>query len=421
VDEQRLSGAHVRKLLREENKISQNALVTRGVRLNPYLEDPGNVPGKDFHGRPKRPHRRLGVFTEIIPKLLLQLIVEGEEGLRGVAAPDQERLPTPLIGIELRGDKAAAPQDGPWFCAPLDRGVGSPAVDASVTTAVDVPGLSSAEVTGLRSPTSATTVALSSWSRMGRSGMTRGGGASAIPTSVATGGPANESATAPAGIDAGADNKTDGLGAAAASTASPSMMAAPIGGSTWEACPMTARAARAPHRRAPCAEANQPAWRAATLAAEVSLVLRAFVGARPAEPCLRLLKEREGKFKTHSEKTKTEVSSDTYPLRGKANRACGETPRAPVSTGAAKGCPTAGFNAASTSNARGAEGAARPGDVTTTEGPTSCTVGTGTCSWGTCGSACPPEHPLGPPPLLGAGPRRPGPKRWWRQPTWVRA
>jgi hypothetical protein len=111
------------------------------------------------------------------------------------------------------------------------------------------------------------------------------------------------------------------------------------------------------------------------------------VGARPAEPCLRLLKEREGKFKTHSEKTETEVSSDTYPLRGKANCACGETPRAPVSAGAAEGCPAAGFDAASTSDARGAEGAVCPGDATTTEGPTSRTASTGTCSWGTCGSS----------------------------------
>jgi hypothetical protein len=84
------------------------------------------------------------------------------------------------------------------------------------------------------------------------------------------------------------------------------------------------------------------------------------VGARPAKPCLRLLKERDGKFKTHSGKTKTEVSSDTYPLRGKANRACGEAPRAPVSVGAAKGCPAAGFGAASASGARGTEGAGGP-------------------------------------------------------------
>jgi hypothetical protein len=64
---------------------------------------------------------------------------------------------------------------------------------------------------------------------------------------------------------------------------------------------MAACAAWAPRRRAPYAEANQPAWRAATLAAEAGPVLRAFEGARPAEPCLRLLKRRRGKFKTHSE------------------------------------------------------------------------------------------------------------------------
>jgi hypothetical protein len=111
------------------------------------------------------------------------------------------------------------------------------------------------------------------------------------------------------------------------------------------------------------------------------------VGARPAEPCLRLLKEREGKFKTQSEKTEAEVSSNTYPLRGKANRACGETPQAPVSADAAEGCPAASFDAASTSDARGAEEAASPGDATTAEEPTPCTAFTSACSWGTCGSA----------------------------------
>jgi hypothetical protein len=63
---------------------------------------------------------------------------------------------------------------------------------------------------------------------------------------------------------------------------------------------METHAAWAPRRRAPCAEANQPAWRVAAPAAEASIILRAFVGARPAEPCLHLLKEREGKLKTHS-------------------------------------------------------------------------------------------------------------------------
>jgi hypothetical protein len=114
------------------------------------------------------------------------------------------------------------------------------------------------------------------------------------------------------------------------------------------------------------------------------------VGARPAKPCLLLLKERDGKFKTHNERTKTEVSSYTYPLWGKANRACGEAPRAPIPAGAAEGCPTAGFGTVFTSDARGAEGATCLGVVTTVEGPASCAASAGTCSWGTGGPARPP-------------------------------
>jgi hypothetical protein len=291
------------------------------------------------------------------------------------------------LGLSCVGIRSLLPKMSHGSARPTTEASGPPAVDASGATAVDVSGLSSARVTSLRSPTSATTAAPSSWSKMGRSGMTKGRGSSAISASAVTGGSAGESATAPAGIDAVAGNKTGGLGAAAASTASPGMMAAPTGGSTWEACPMTAHAAWPPSRRAPCTEANQLAWRAATPAGEASPVLRAFVGARPVEPCLRLLKGRRGKFKTHSEITETGVPSDTYSLRGKANRACGETPRAPVSAGAAEGCPVAGFDAASTSDARGTEGASYPGDVTTAGGPTSRTASTGTCSWGTCGSA----------------------------------
>jgi hypothetical protein len=114
---------------------------------------------------------------------------------------------------------------------------------------------------------------------------------------------------------------------------------------------METRAAWAPRWRAPCAEANQSAWHATAPAAEAGFVLRAFVGARPAKPYFRLLKERDDKFKTHNERTKTEVSSDTYPLQGKANRAYGEAPRAPIPAGAAEGCPAAGFGTVSTSNA----------------------------------------------------------------------
>jgi hypothetical protein len=62
-------------------------------------------------------------------------------------------------------------------------------------------------------------------------------------------------------------------------------------------------------------------------------------------------RKRESKFNTRREKTKTEVSLDTYPLWGKANRACGEAPRAPVPGGAAEGCPATGFGAASVSGA----------------------------------------------------------------------
>jgi hypothetical protein len=47
-----------------------------------------------------------------------------------------------------------------------------------------------------------------------------------------------------------------------------------------------------PRSRALCAEASPPAWCTATPATEASPVLRAFLGARPVEPCLRLLKER---------------------------------------------------------------------------------------------------------------------------------
>jgi hypothetical protein len=151
---------------------------------------------------------------------------------------------------------------------------------------------------------------------------------------------------------------------------------------------MATRAAWAPRSRALCVEASQPTWCAATPAAEASPVLRAFLGARPVELCLRLLKEGEKTRSRHTEeKTKAEVSLDTYPLRTRANRACGEAPWASALAGAAEGSPTTDFGAASTSGARGAKGAARPGVVTMTEGPTSCAAGTGDCSRGTGGSA----------------------------------
>jgi hypothetical protein len=80
----------------------------------------------DLHGRPKRPHRCLDILTELILRLLLPLIVKDEEGFRGTAGPEPERLPAPLIGIAPRGDEVAAPQDGPRSCTPLLQGVGTP-------------------------------------------------------------------------------------------------------------------------------------------------------------------------------------------------------------------------------------------------------------------------------------------------------
>jgi hypothetical protein len=85
-------------------------------------------------------------------------------------------------------------------------------------------------------------------------------------------------------------------------------------------------------------------------------------------------RKREDKIKTREEKTKARVSSDTYPLRTKANRACGEAPWASIPVGAADS------GTASASGARGPKGAACPGVITTTGGSTSCTAGTGACS-----------------------------------------
>jgi hypothetical protein len=139
---------------------------------------------------------------------------------------------------------------------------------------------------------------------------------------------------------------------------------------------MAARVAWTPRLRASCTETSQPAWRAAAPAAEADTVLRAFVGARPVGPCLRLLKGRKKASSSHvTKEAKTEAFSDTYPLRTKAKRACGVAPRASVPAGAAKGCPATDFSAAPTSGARGAEGAAYPGVAAAAGGSTSYTAG----------------------------------------------
>jgi hypothetical protein len=77
-------------------------------------------------------------------------------------------------------------------------------------------------------------------------------------------------------------------------------------------------------------------------------------------------RKRKSRIRTHEEGVGTEVSSDTYPLRTKANRACGEAPRASAPTGAAKVCPATGFGTIPASGPRGAEGTVCPGAVTMT-------------------------------------------------------
>jgi hypothetical protein len=85
----------------------------------------GNVPRKDLQGRPKRPHRCLGTLVKLAPRLLLSLIVKNEEGFRSTTGLEPERL-TPPAGTVPREDEVAAPQDEPWFCAPLLQGIGTP-------------------------------------------------------------------------------------------------------------------------------------------------------------------------------------------------------------------------------------------------------------------------------------------------------
>jgi hypothetical protein len=129
--------------------------------------------------------------------------------------------PRHSLGLRYAGIRLLLPKTGHGSARPSTKASGPPAVNASDTIAVDMLGLPSAKAAGLRSPTRATAAALSSWPRTRRSGTTTSGGTSTIPTSEATGGSAGESATAPAGVDAGTGNRSGGLGAVAASAVSP--------------------------------------------------------------------------------------------------------------------------------------------------------------------------------------------------------
>jgi hypothetical protein len=319
------------------------------------------------------------MLAELILRLLLPLIVEKEEELRGPRLQNRNGCPRHSLGLRCTGIRPLLPKTGRGSAHPSTKALGPLAVDASNTIAVDVLGLPSAEVAGLRSPTSATAVALSSWPRMGRSRTTTSGGTSTIPTPEATGGSTGESAMAPAGVDAGAGNRSGGLGATTASAVSPGTMAALIEGSAWEACPMASRAAWAPRSRVPCAEASKPAWCAVAPAAEAGSVLRAFLGARPAKPCLRLLKERARS--RHTEKKPKQRYPRILTRSGPgpivpAGRPLG--PQSPQALPRVAPLPTP---------APPPPRATCAGVVTTTGGSTPYAAGTGACSWGTTGSA----------------------------------
>jgi hypothetical protein len=157
-------------------------------------------------------------------------------------------------------------------------------------------------------------------------------------------------------------------------------------------------------------------------------VLRAFVGARPAEPCLRLLKGRKSKIKIHRKWMKQGCPQILTRSRARpivpARRSLGpwspqmqprvsqrptSTPPLPRTPEAPRGRPAQAMSRqlrerlpARLARALALEGhAGRPGP------PESPQL-----------SRPRGQVPLGPPPLLGPGPWCPGPKHWWSQPTW---
>jgi hypothetical protein len=127
--------------------------------------------------------------------------------------------------------------------------------------------------------------------------------ASAISASASTGGSTARTATASAEAGASAGNASGGLEAAAAPAVSLGTTAASTEDSASGARPTATCAAWGPRFGASCEEASWPARPGAALVAEAGAVLRAFRGARPVEPCLRLLgrKGRAGSGHTKEE------------------------------------------------------------------------------------------------------------------------
>jgi hypothetical protein len=151
--------------------------------------------------------------------------------------------PPHSLGLSCVGMRPLLPTTGHGSARPATEALGPSAADAS--------GRSSVKTTSLRSSISATTAAPPHGQKQEsreRPGPKEPGAEAPQPSQHQRrwGGSVGTLAAAPAGIDVGAGDGAGGLEVATTSTASPSTMAAPTGGSTWEACPMAARASWAP-------------------------------------------------------------------------------------------------------------------------------------------------------------------------------
>jgi hypothetical protein len=126
--------------------------------------------------------------------------------------------------------------------------------------------------------------------------------ASTISASAAMGGSTARTATTSAEAGASAGNAFGGLEAVATPAVSLGTTAASTDESASGARPTATCAAWAPRFGVSCKKANWPVRPGAALAAEAGAVLRAFRGARPVEPCLRLLGRKGRAGSRHTKK-----------------------------------------------------------------------------------------------------------------------
>ena len=113
-DERRLGGAPVRQILGKGNRASRRVSRPQKEKRyarNRYLEDFGDVSAENLQRRPERPHRCLCALAELTPGLVLLLIIENEDGVRGLAGPESEQR-APGLGAPPHSDEAATRLDG---------------------------------------------------------------------------------------------------------------------------------------------------------------------------------------------------------------------------------------------------------------------------------------------------------------------